>query len=247
MRDDLHDHDRPGTDPFSRCLAYLVADQIARAERQARRIEHAAIRRVALDQIRVVLEIKAYLAEGDEERARRLTQSLIGGVRQKYETALGSRPDRRARPRSARRSRPDLTSFPPEIRDTIEHLTRVLERARAGERAPDFSPAVLLHLGWIARRAWRRWGGARGCSPLRASASEIRITAACLRRRIEAGGGRLTGEDRSRETGLSRTYVLAGARNLRLFLLRGSGWRMAGDAKTGFELVPEDPAILPAL
>jgi hypothetical protein len=234
------------TEPFRRCLAHLVADQIARAERQARRIEDAAIRRVALDQIRVVLEIKAYLAEGDEGRARRLTRSLIGGIRQKYETALGIRPDRRARPRSARRSRPDPTGFTPEIRDTIEQLTQILERGRAVERAPDFSPTVLLHLGWIARRAWRRWSGGRGRFPLRASAAEIRITAACLRRRIEAGGGRLTGEDLSRETGLSRMYVLAGARNLRLFLPRGSGWRMVGDARTGFELVPEDPDILPA-
>jgi hypothetical protein len=235
------------TDLYLRCLASIEADQIARAKRQARRIEDVTIRRVAHDQIRLVLEIKAYLAEGDEERARRLTRSLIGGIRQKYETALGIRPDRRARPRSARRSRPDLTSFPPDIRDSIEHLTRILERARAGERDLDFSPAVLLHLGWIARRAWRRWSGGQGCSPLRASASEIRITAACLRQRIEAGGGRLTGEDLSRETGLRRGYVLAGARNLRLFLLRGSGWRMVGDAKTGFELVPEDPDILPAL
>jgi hypothetical protein len=246
MRADLHDHDRPDTDPFSRCLAYLVADQIAKAERQARRIEDAASRRVAQDQIRFVLEIKAYLAEGDEERARRLTRSLIGGIRQKYETALGIRPDRRARPRSARRSRPDLTSFPPDIRDSIEQLTRILERARAGKRATDFSPAVLLHLGWIAHRAWRRWSVGQRISPLRASASEIRITAACLRRRIEEGGGRLTAEDLSRETGLSRMYVMAVAKNLRLFLLRGSGWRMVGDAKTGFELVPEDPDILPA-
>jgi hypothetical protein len=119
-------------------------------------------------------------------------------------------------------------------------------RARAGKRHPAFSPAVLLHLGRIACRAWLRRGGGTGLSPLRASATENRIAGACIRQRIEGGGGRLSSEDLSRELGLGPVRVAAGVRNLRQFLLRGSGWSLVGDAKTGFALEPEDFDILPA-
>jgi hypothetical protein len=119
-------------------------------------------------------------------------------------------------------------------------MTQQIERARAGERHPALSPAVLLHLGRIACRAWRRRGGGTGLSPLRASATEIRLAGAFLRRRIEGGGGWLSSEDLSRETGLSRGCVAVGVRNLRQYLLRGSGWRMVGDASTGFVFEPED-------
>ena len=79
-------------DPYNRCLAYIEDDQITRAQRQARRIEYAAIRAIAQDQIRFVLKIKTYLANGNKDRARRLTRSLIGGLKVKYETALGIHP-----------------------------------------------------------------------------------------------------------------------------------------------------------
>ena len=79
-------------DPYNRCLAYIEDDQITRAKRQARRIEYAAIRAIAQDQIRFVLKIKTYLANGNKDRARRLTRSLIGGLKLKYETALGIHP-----------------------------------------------------------------------------------------------------------------------------------------------------------
>jgi hypothetical protein len=248
------------TDPYNRCLAYIEDDQITRAKRQARRIEYAAIRAIAQDQIRFVLKIQTYLANGDKDRARRLTRSLIGGLKLKYETALGTHPIPRTRPPCSSRppeekpaaggedSRPQsaLTNFPHDIQDTLKQLTQIIGRARAGERHPTFSPAVLLHLGWIARRAWQRWSGGRTFSPFRADASEIRITGACLRQRIEEGGGWLSSEDLSKELGLSQARVASGVRNLRQFLLRGSGWRMVGDAKTGFALEPEDLDILPA-
>jgi hypothetical protein len=75
---------------------------------------------------------------------------------------------------------------------------------------------------------------------------EIRITGACLRQRIEEGGGRLSSKDLSRELGLGPVHVAAGVRNLQQFLLRGSGWRMVGDAKIGLALEPEALDILPA-
>jgi hypothetical protein len=240
---------------YTRCLASIERGRIARAKRQARRIERPAIRAIARDQIRFALKIQTYLADGDTERARRLTRSLIGGVKLKYETALGILPMPRtgatasSRPGGVRpaaaaevgRPAPDLTELQPDIRDALELLTQQIERARAGERHPAFSRAVLLHLGRIACRAWRRRGGGTGLSPLRASATDIRLAGAFLRRRIEGGGGRLSSEDLSRETGLSRGCVAVGVRNLQQYLLRGSGWRMVGDASTGFVFEPEDP------
>jgi hypothetical protein len=245
---------------YTRCLASIERGRIARAKRQARRIQSPAIRAIARDQIRFALKIQTCLDDGDTERARRLTRSLIGGVKLKYETALGILPmPRTGAPASSRpggvrpaaaaevgRPAPDLTDLPPDIRDALEQLTRQIERARAGERHPAFPPSVLLHLGRIACRAWLRRGGGTGLSPLRASATEIRIAGACLRRRIEGDGGRLSSEVLSRELGLGPVLVAAGVRNLRQFLLRGSGWRMVGDAKTGFALEPEDLDILPA-
>jgi hypothetical protein len=229
------DTDKPSgaadTDPYNRCLAYIEDDLIVQAERQARRIENAAIRTIAQDQIRFVLQIKACLGDGNKERARRLARSLIGGIRLRYEAALGidspTHTPSPSSPRSggeqpsadskARHPPPNLASFPPDIRGTLKQLTQITGRARAGKRHLDLSPAVLLHLGWIARRAWRR--GGKGLSPLRASASEIRITGACLRQRIEKRGQRLSIEDLSRETCLSRVCVATGVRNLRQFLL----------------------------
>jgi len=244
---------------YTRCLASIERGRIALAKRQARRIERPAIRAIARDQIRFALKIQTYLDDGDTERARRLTRSLIGGVRLKYETALGILPIPRpgalacsrwggVKPAAAEDGRPspDLTDLPPEIRDALKQLTQQMGRARAGERHPAFTPAVLLHLGRIACRSWLRRGGGTGLSPLRASATEIRIAGACLRRRIEGDGGRLSSEVLSRELGLGPVLVAAGVRNLRQFLLRGSGWRMVGDAKTGFALEPEDLDILPA-
>ena len=238
---------------YTRCLSSIERGQIALAKRQARRIGRPAIRSIARDQIRFAVKIQTYLADGDTERARRLTRSLIGGVRLKYETALGILPIpdigapascRRggAKPAAEGDSRPplDLTDLPPDIRDALEQLARQIDRARVGERHPAFSPAVLLQLGRIACRAWLRRGGGTGLSPLRASATEIRLAGACLRRRIEGGGGRLSSEDLSRETGVSRACVAAGVKNLQQFLLRGSGWRMIGDARTGFAFEPED-------
>jgi hypothetical protein len=243
---------------YIRCLASIERGRIALAKRQARRIGRPAIRAIARDQIRFALKIQTYLADGDTERARRLTRSLIGGVRLKYETALGILPIPRtgapassrcggAKPAAEEDSRPaqDLTDLPPDIRGALEPLTQRIDRARAGERHPALSPAVLRHLGEIACRAWLRRGGGKGFSPLRASATEIRLAGACLRRRIEGGGGRLSSEDLSRETGLSRGCLAVGVRNLQQFLLRGSGWRMVGDASTGFAFEPEDPDIPP--
>jgi hypothetical protein len=135
----------------------------------------------------------------------------------------------------------DLTGLPPGLRGIVEQLAQVIGRARAGDRQPDFSPAVLLELGRIAHRAWRRSGVDKSFSPLRADATEIRIVGACLRQRIEKDGGRLSGEDLSRKIGLSRARVGTGVRNLQHFLLQGSRWRMVGDAKTGFALEPEVP------
>jgi hypothetical protein len=239
---------------YTRCLASIERGQIALAKRQAHRIERPAIRAIARDQIRFALRIQTYLADGDTERARRLTRSLIGGVKLKYETALGilpipqTGPPASSRPGGAKpaataedgRPAPNLTDLPPDIRDALKQLTQRVDRARAGERHPAFSPAVLRHLGRIACRAWLRRGGGQGFSRLRASATEIRISGACLRQRIEDGGGRLSGEDLSQETGVSRGCVAVGVRNLRQFLLRGSGWTMVGDASTGFAFEPED-------
>jgi hypothetical protein len=239
---------------YTRCLASIERGRIARAKRQARRIERPAIRAIARDQIRFALKIQTYLDDGDTERARRLTRSLIGGVRLKYETALGILPIPRpgahacsrrggAKPAAAAedgRPAPDLTDLSPDIQDALKRLTQQMDRARAGERHPAFSPAVLVHLGRIASRSWVRRGGGTGLSPLRASATEIRLAGACLHRRIAGGGGRLSSEDLSRETGVSRACVAAGLKNLQQFLLRGSGWRMVGDASTGFAFEPED-------
>ena len=238
---------------YTRCLASIERGRIALAKRQARRIERPAIRAIARDQIRFALKIQTYLDDGDMERARRLTRSLIGGVRLKYETALGILPIPRpgalacsrwggVKPAAAEDGRPspDLTDLPPDIRDALKQLTQQMGRARAGERHPAFTPAVLLHLGRIACRSWLRRGGGTGLSPLRASATEIRLAGACLRQRIEEGGGQLSSEDLSRETGVSRACVAAGVKNLQQFLLRGSGWRMIGDASTGFAFEPED-------
>jgi hypothetical protein len=245
---------------YTRCLASIERGRIARAKRQARRIQRPAIRAIARDQIRFALKIETYLADSDTERARRLTRSLIGGVKLKYETALGILPiPRTGAPASSQPGgvgpaaaaevggpAPDLTDLPPDIRDALERLTQQIDRARAGERHPAFPPAVLLHLGRIACRAWRRRGGGTGLSPLRASATEIRLAGAFLRRRIEDGGGRLSSEDLSRETGVSRASVAAGVRNLQLFLLRGSGWKMVGDVSSGFAFEPEEHGIFPA-
>jgi hypothetical protein len=245
-------------DAHARCLTYLEDDQIIRAQRQARRIKYAAIRAIAQDQIRFVLKIKTYLANGNQDQARRLTRSLIGGLKLKYQTALGIHPIPGTQPPSSSQPpeekpavgggdsgpQPALASFPPDIRDTLKQLMQIIGRARAGDRHPAFSPAVLLHLGWIARRAWQRWSGDKTLSPFRADALEIRLTGACLRQRIEEGGGWLSSEDLSREMGLSPARVAVGVRNLRQFLLRGSGWRMVGGAKIGFALEPEDLDIL---
>jgi hypothetical protein len=247
-------------DPYNRRLADIESDQITRAKRQARRIEYAAIRAIAQDQIRFVLKIKTYLANGDKDRARRLTRLLIGGVKLKYETALGIHPIPIAQSLSSSRPpeekpavggetcgpQPDLANFPPEIRDTLKQMMQIIDQAPTRDRHPAFSPMVLLHLGWIAHRTWRRRCGGQTVSPLRADALAIRITGACLRQRIEGGGRRLSSEDLSRELGLGPGRVAAGARNLRQFLLRGSGWRMVGDARSGFALEPEDLDILPA-
>jgi hypothetical protein len=244
---------------YARCLASIERGQIALAKRQARRIERPAIRAIARDQIGFALEIQTYLADGDTERARRLTQSLIGGVRLKYETALGILPmPRTGAPSSSRpggvnpaveediRPAPDLTDIPPDIRGALDQLAQQVARARAGERHPALSPAVLRHLGEIACRAWLRRGGGTPLSPLRASATEIRIAGACLHRRIEGGGGRISSEDLSRETGLSRGCVAVGVRNLQQFLLWGSGWKMVGDVSSGFAFEPEEHGIFPA-
>jgi hypothetical protein len=154
---------------YTRCLASIERGRIALAKRHARRIGRPAIRAIARDQIRFAVKIQTYLADGDMARARRLTRSLIGGVRLKYETALGILPIphtgatascRRggAKPAAEGDSRPPLalTDVPPDIRDALEQLSQQLERARAGGRHPAFSPAVLLHLGRIACRAWLR-------------------------------------------------------------------------------------------
>jgi hypothetical protein len=244
---------------YARCLASIERGQIALAKRQARGIGRPAIRAIARDQIGFALEIQTYLADGDTERARRLTESLIGGVRLKYETALGIlRMPHTGAPASSRpggvnpaaeedsRPAPDLTDLPPDIPGALEQLTKRIDRARTGERHPAFSSAVLLHLGRIACRAWLRRGGGAGLSPLRASATEIRITGACLRRRIEGGGARLSSQDLSRETGVSRACVAAGVKNLQQFLLRGSGWKLVGDASSGFVFEPEEHGIFPA-
>jgi hypothetical protein len=153
-------------DPYNRCLAYIEDDQITRAKRQARRIEYDAIRAIAQDQIRFVLKIKIYLTSGNKDRARRLTRSLIGGLKVKYEIALASHPIPSAQPLCS--SRPpekkpaiggedsgpqlDLANFPPDIRDTLKQLMQIIYRARTWDLHPAFSPVVLLHLGWIARR-----------------------------------------------------------------------------------------------
>jgi len=68
-------------DLYSRCLAFIEADQIAGARRQARRIEDAALRAIAEGQIRLVLDIKACLVNGDVEQARKLSRALIGGIK----------------------------------------------------------------------------------------------------------------------------------------------------------------------
>jgi hypothetical protein len=243
-----------------RCLTFLEDDQITRAQRQARRIKYAAIRAIAQDQIRFVLKIRTYLANGNKDQARRLTRSLIGDLKLKYQSALGIHLIPRTQPPSSSRPpeekpavgggdtgpEPALANFPPDIRDTLKQLMQIIGRARAGDRHPSFSPTVLLHLGWIARCAWQRWSGGKTLSPFRANASEIRITGVCLRQRIEEGGGWLSSKDLSRELGLSQGRVADGVRNLRQFLLRGSGWRMVGEAKTGFALEPEDLDMLPA-
>jgi hypothetical protein len=247
-------------DLYAQCLASIEADQIDSAKRQARRIEAVALQTIAQDQIRFVLEIKVCLANGDQDQARRLSQSLIGGIKRKYEVALGNRPVSRTWPPPSSRSgakkpcagkedhrpRPDFTDFPPEIRSSLIQLMERIGRARLGGRHLEFSPAVLLQLGWIAHRAWRRSSTGRKFSPFRADASEIRVTGACLRQRIERDDGRLSIEDLSRELGLSQGRICRAVRDLRQFLLRESGWRMVGDAKTGFALEPEDPNILPA-
>jgi hypothetical protein len=244
-------------DPYDRCLAYIEDDQIALAERQARRIEAVAVRAIAQEQIRFVLEIKARIATGNEDQAKLLARCLIGGIKLKYETALGIRPVRRIRPlasprrggkepsagRAGCRPQLDLTGVPPGLQGIVEQLVQVIGRARAGDRRSDFSPSVLLELGRIAHRAWRRSSVGKPFSPLRADATEIRIVGACLRQRIEKDGGRLSGEDLSRKIGLSRARVGTAVRNLQLFLLQGSRWKMVGDAKTGFALVPEVPDI----
>ena len=145
--------------------------------------------------------------------------------------------------RAGRRPQLDLTGLPPCLQGIVIQLAQIIGRARTGDRQPDFSPAVLLELGRIAHRAWRRSSVGKAFSPLRADPTEIRIVGACLRQRIEKDGGRLSGEDLSRKMGLSRACVDKAVRNLRLFLLQGSKWRMVGDAKTGFALEPEVPDL----
>src|SRR5262249_16337247 len=127
---------------FTRCLVSIERGQIALARRQAHRIERPAIRAIARDQIRFALKIQTYLAYGDTGRARRLTRSLIGGIRLKYETALGILPiPRTGAPTSSRpggvrpaaaakvgRPAPDLTNLPPDIRDALEQLRQQIER-----------------------------------------------------------------------------------------------------------------------
>ncbi len=243
---------------YTRCLAFLEADQIGTAERQARRIEGSTLRTIAQDQIRFVLEIKACLASGDKDQARRLCHCLIGGIKRTYEAALGIRPIGRTPPphslrpgakkpsgKEGLRQQLDTTDFPPEIRSIVSELTHCIERARGGEHRPAFSLAVMLQLGWIAHRAWRRSRPNTRYSPFRADASEIRIAGACLRQRIERGGGPLSIEALSAELGVGEGCIRTAARNLRQFLLRGSGWRMVGDAKTGLALELQAPDILP--
>jgi hypothetical protein len=240
---------------YFQCLASIEAERIAIARQQASRIEDAALRTIAEDQIRIVIEINECLAHGDTAEARRLSRSLIGGIRKKHESSLEDPSVSHIQPSSSGTSeneplattgedRPapsDFADFPPEIRTTLGQLTQSLQRARMGRRDVDFSPAVLLQLGAIAHRAWGRPRFAQNLSPLRATATEIRIVGMCLRQRIEGDGRRLSIEDLSREGGLSRGSVCVAVRNLRQFLLRGSGWRMVGDTKSGFALEPEAP------
>jgi hypothetical protein len=206
-------------DLSSRCLASLEADQIASAQRQARRIEDAALRAIAEDQIRLVLDIKACLVNGDVEQAGKLSQARIGGIQRKSQAALENRPVHRNRPppsrvkakkpsagKEGRHPQPDFTDFPAEIRKILHQLTQRIGRARVGSPHPEFSPAVLLQLAWIAYRAWRRSNPGKTFSPIRADASEIRVVGACLRQRIERGGGRLSIEELSGELGLGQAH-----------------------------------------
>jgi hypothetical protein len=150
-------------DLYSRCLASIEADRIAGAQRQARRIGDAALRAIAEDQIRLALDIRACLVNGDVEQARKLSQALIGGIKRKYQAALENRPVHRNRPppsrvkakepsagKEERHPQPDFADFPPEIRNILHQLTQRIGRARVGRRHPEFAPAVLLQLGWIA-------------------------------------------------------------------------------------------------
>ena len=255
--------DQPGrggpADLCFRCLASLEADRIDDAKRLASRIDDPSLRTLAEDQIRFVLQIKACLANGDKDQARRLSRCLIGGLNPKDEAALGNRPVHRTRPtppsrqgvkkpspaEEASRPQPDSIEFPIHIRAIVDQLMQRVGRSRAGGRPTEFSPAVLLQLGWIAHRAWRRSLAGTGFSPLRADATEIRVAGACLRQRIDRGGGGISLEDLAGELGLSQGGIRQAARNLRQFLLRGSGWRMVGDAKTGFAIEPDDADILP--
>jgi hypothetical protein len=80
------------TDLYIRCLASIEADEVTGAKRQALHIEDATLRTIAEDQIRFVLEIKACLARGDKDQARKLRRSVIGGIRRTYEAPLEDRP-----------------------------------------------------------------------------------------------------------------------------------------------------------
>jgi hypothetical protein len=62
---------------------------------------------------------------------------------------------------------------------------------------------------------------------------------------LEQRGRRLSVEDLSADVGLNARHVAVCVRNLQQFLLRGSGWRMVEDAKTGVALEPEDRGVPP--
>jgi hypothetical protein len=243
---------RATTDLYVLCLSSIDAGRLARAERQARLVKDDALRSIAENQIRLVLEIESCLEEGDKKQARKLVPALIGAVKLKYELLLERRPVNPTKPHPPRaredelsvaspdhRAPADSTAFPPEIRMILGQLTQRIGRARRGGRNLDFSSAVLLQLGWMAHRAWRRSSHAKNLSPIRADPTEIRTAGACLRQRMEKGGGRLSIDDLSRELDIAQSSIRHAVRSLQQFLLKGSGWRMVGDLKTGFALEPE--------
>jgi hypothetical protein len=242
-------------DPYSQCLAYLESDQILLAEQQVERIKDTSVRAIAEDQIRFVQQLKFHLRDGDTTRAKQLTRSLVEGVREKYEeiirihhvdTAPSTKSLRTKGKGSHARvmsslQRSKLMNMPLDLRKAIEQPVQGNNIARSLV----FSDAVMLQLALIARRAWliRK----NGRSKLRANITEIQITGILLGQRIERGGGRLSISMLADEVGVSHGFVGHGVRNLRLFLLKRSGWSIVGDNQSGWALEPDDDLVLPNL